>query len=723
MTSGRRKRVPYAPQMEVTECGAACLVMSMAVQGIEVPLAEVRLATNVSRDGTSAWAILRGARQYGFKAEAVQADLADLAFLPAGTILHWGFTHFVVLERVFSSGDAMIVDPAIGRFRARREELDRSFTGVAITIERTATTPSRRARTNRFSRYLRAARSFMPAFRLVVASAVTLQVLTVVSPLIGKILFDTILHIHPEVWFMAGLVSLAVMAMMRHLLLIVRGIVSQRLQVAVDGVLFENFVQHLFNLPFAFFLQRRPGDLLQRVQSNAVVRATITERSVTGILDGSTLSGYLFVAAVLSLKSTVILLAFLVVRTVLEILPRDLRAQAVAAELTATGGEATIIADACRASETARASGAESRLMELWSARFVERTNAGLSRRQIDATLQHTALALSAAATTAIIWVSGLEAIAGRMTIGGFIALTVIAAGAVQSAESLIIAVRHFSDLRHYLARLGDVTEAELAPPGTLEPANPRGSIGLRGVSFRHAGDSPLVLHEVNLAIEPGELIAIIGPIGSGKSTLLSLMLGVYRPTEGECLIDGVPTAALASDARRKYFGAALQNAHLFSGTLRDNLAMGERLTDEELLKAARIVCLDDVVMRLPDGFDTVIGEKGWTMSGGERQRLCIARALAANPTILLLDEPVSSLDSDLSRRLLANVAALSCTRVIVSHDPLALELVDRVIAIDNGRVLFNDRPSRLRFDQRFIDLVTTEPAWGARVPTRLAIR
>jgi len=200
-------------------------------------------------------------------------------------------------------------------------------------------------------------------------------------------------------------------------------------------------------------------------------------------------------------------------------------------------------------------------------------------------------------------------------------------------------------------------------------------------------------------------------------------MLGVYRPTEGECLIDGVPTAALASDARRKYFGAALQNAHLFSGTLRDNLAMGEGLTDEELLKAARIVCLDDVVMRLPDGFDTVIGEKGWTMSGGERQRLCIARALAANPTILLLDEPVSSLDSDLSRRLLSNVAALSCTRVIVSHDPLALEFVDRVIAIDNGRVLFNDRPSRLRFDQRFIDLVTTEPAWGARVPTRLAIR
>jgi len=714
MTSGRRKRVPYTPQMEVTECGAACLVMSMAVQGIEVPLAEVRGATNVSRDGTSAWAILRGARQYGFKAEAVQADLTDLAFLPAGTILHWGFTHFVVLERVFSNGDAIIVDPAIGRFRARREEIDRSFTGVAITIERTATTPSRRACTNRFSRYLRAARSLMPAFRLVVASAVTLQLLTVVSPLIGKILFDTILHIHPEAWFMAGLVSLAIMAMMRHVLLIVRGIVSQRLQVAVDAVLFENFVEHLFNLPFAFFLQRRPGDLLQRVQSNAVIRATITERSVTGILDGSTLSGYLFVAAVLSLKSAMILMAFLIVRTVLEILPRDLRAQAVAAELTATGGEATIIADACRASETARASGAESRLMELWSARFVERTNAGLSRRQIDATLQHTALALSAATTTAIIWVSGLEAIAGRMTIGGFIALIVIAGTSGPQSATLTLDI----DGKHQT-----VQSTGNGPVDATFNANPRGSIGLRGVSFRHAGDSPLVLHEVNLAIEPGESIAIIGPIGSGKSTLLSLMLGVYRPTEGECLIDGVPTAALASDARRKYFGAALQNAHLFSGTLRDNLAMGEGLTDEELLKAARIVCLDDVVMRLPDGFDTVIGEKGWTMSGGERQRLCIARALAANPRILLLDEPVSSLDSDLSRRLLSNVAALSCTRVIVSHNPLALEFVDRVIAIDNGCVLFNDRPSRLRFDQRFIDLVTTEPAWGARVPTRLAIR
>jgi ABC-type bacteriocin/lantibiotic exporter with double-glycine peptidase domain len=708
--------------MEMTECGAACLVMAMATQGIEIPLAEVRSATNVSRDGTSAWAILRAARDFGFEANAVQAELADLAFLPRGTILHWSFAHFVVLERVFANGDAMIVDPAIGRFRARREELDRNFTGIAITIERTAATPYRRTRAKRFSRYLRAIRPMMPAFRLVMASAVTLQVLTAARPLIGKILFDTILHVHAEVWFVAGLASLAVMALMRHLLLVVRGIVSQRLQMAVDAVLFENFVEHLFNLPFAFFLQRRPGDLLSRVQSNSVIRATITERSVSGILDGSTLVSYLVVAAYLSPKSAIILLIFLLVRTALEILPRDLRAQAVAGELTATGGEATIIADACRASETARASGAEWRLLERWSARFVERTNAGLSRRRIDATLQHGALALSTLTAIAVIWFAGIDAIAGGITLGAFIALAVIVAGAVQSAESLVIAVRQFSDLRHYLARLGDITDAELAPSGTREISIPRGGIDMRRVSFRHAGDSPFVLHEIELAIEPDELVAIVGPIGSGKSTLLSLMLGVYRPTEGDCLIDGVPTSALSSDARRQYFGAALQNAHLFSGTLRDNLAMGKALTDEDLLRAAKIACLDDVVMRLPDGFDTLIGEKGWTMSGGERQRLCIARSVAANPKILLLDEPTSSLDSELARELLSNVAALACTRVIVSHDLRALDIVDRVIAIDKGRVLFDDRPSRLRFDQRFVDLVTTEPTWGVRVPTRLAM-
>lgn len=722
MTLRRRKHVRYVPQMEVTECGASCLVMAMATHGIEIPLAEVRGATSVSRDGTTAWAILRAARHFGFEADAVQAELGDLAFLPAGTILHWAFSHFVVLERTFANGDAMIVDPAIGRFRARREELDRFFTGIAITIDRTAATPPRRTRAKRFGRYLRAVRPMMPAFRLVVASAVILQLLTAAPPLIGKILFDTILHVHPEVWFAAGLASLTVMALMRHVLLIVRGIVSQRLQVAVDSVLFENFVEHLFNLPFAFFLQRRPGDLLQRAQSNSVIRATITDRSVTGILDGSTLAAYLFVAAYLSPKSTLILIAFLLIRIGLEILPRDMRAQAVAGEITATGGEATIIADACRASETARASGAEWRLLERWSARFVERTNAGLSRRLIDASLQHGALALSALTTVAVVWFAGIEAIAGAITLGAFIALAVIVTGAVQSAESLVIAVRQFSDLRHYLARLGDITDAELAPSGTKEISDLRGGVDVRRVSFRHAEDSPFVLHDIELAIEPPSSVAIIGPIGSGKTTLLSLMLGIYRPTEGECLIDGVPIATLSTDARRKVFGAALQNAHLFSGTLRDNLAMGGALTDEDLLRAVKTACLDDVVMRLPDGFDTVIGEKGWTMSGGERQRLCIARAVAPNPRILLLDEPTSSLDSELARRLLSNVAALDCTRVIVSHDLRVLDIVDRVIAIDKGRVLFDDRPSRLRFDQRFIELVTTESPWEIRVPTRLAM-
>jgi ATP-binding cassette subfamily C protein LapB len=224
------------------------------------------------------------------------------------------------------------------------------------------------------------------------------------------------------------------------------------------------------------------------------------------------------------------------------------------------------------------------------------------------------------------------------------------------------------------------------------------GAIELRGVTFAYEGQDQALLKNVNLQIKAGERVAILGKVGSGKSTVARLMMGLYTPKEGTVLLDGVDIRQIDPSELRKNVGAMLQDVWLFSGTVRDNIAIGmPGASDDQILEAAKIAKADDFIKLHPLGYEMPIRERGEGLSGGQRQAITLARALLGKPTLVLLDEPTSSMDGDTQKAVIQNLAESTKgqTLIVITHRPQIVEIVDRVIVVDNGTIVADGHPSQ----------------------------
>ncbi|HTL97482.1 MAG TPA: cysteine peptidase family C39 domain-containing protein, partial [Holophagaceae bacterium] len=332
----RRRRVPYIPQMEAVECGAASLAMLLAHYGHHAPLSEVREACGVSRDGATALGILRAAEGYGLEAQAVSLELPALRDLPLPAILHWNFAHFLVLERLTPEG-AILVDPASGRIHARQAELSRSFTGVALAFSPGDAFEPRAGRGPSLTRYARLLRRWAPSLGQVLGASLMLQMVGMLFPVASQVLIDRVLAPKQEPWLWGLGLGLALAVAGRALLTLLRSWVVQTVQAAMDLTLMEQFIGHMLHLPLSFFHQRRPGDLMQRVQSNSTVRNLFSSRSISALLDGFLLLGYTALMLAYSPALGGLLLLLAGVRIAVLVALRERNQQIMTSELAASG--------------------------------------------------------------------------------------------------------------------------------------------------------------------------------------------------------------------------------------------------------------------------------------------------------------------------------------------------------------------------------------------------
>lgn len=706
---GRRPRVRALLSDTETECGAACLAMVLTYYGRSTSVAETAESCAIGRDGVSALTITRAAREYGLDVTPLAVhDLDRLRHLQLPAVLYWSFNHFVVLER-FDRRGAVVCDPARGRVHVARTELDRNFTGIVLTMvpgdrfrERTAPDP---APGWRIARAILASGAVRWLFVRVFLASVVLMALGLVVPLTMGLVVDTVL---PErlgsvltVAAAAGVLLIGCHGLMEYM----RGVLLVELHRHVDQHLMSTFFSHLLRLPLSFFQTRATGDLLQRMDTNNEVRMALTEETLGGLLDSLLVVVYASFIVVASPVFGLVTIALGLIYVALVVVAARRLNALVIADLIRRAQLDGFCVEALRGVHSLKAAGNEQWALTRWNALFQAQQAAVVRRSRFVVVISAGMSAITYASPLVLLLVGATQVLAGRLTVGGMIGLLALSdqllspiARLAAAGQQLVTVSGHLRRLTSALDAIPEQAQVTAGAPLSLRTAPElTGAIELQGVAFRHPGAQDWALQDIWLDIRPGTHVAVVGSSGSGKSTLLKIILGLHEPTAGRVLIDGMDLTGLDYPSLRRQCGVVTQETTVFHGTIRQNIALGDRSPSfDTVRRAAELADLDRDIAGMPMGYETLVSEGGATLSGGQRQRLALARALVHRPRILLLDEATSALDPLTQATVQRNLAGLQVTLVTVAHRLATIDRADTVVLLDRGRVVDIGAPSSL---------------------------
>ncbi|WP_006246746.1 peptidase domain-containing ABC transporter [Mycolicibacterium tusciae] len=688
--SWRRRAIPYISQAEMADCGAAAMCMALAYHGRHVSLSEMHEATGTGRDGVDALRLAEAATAYGLRARGVATELDDLRMLPRGTVLHWGAAHFVVLDSTSRRG-VTIVDPAAGSYRVSWQAVSELYSGVAILLEPSDAFSAGGRRAPGALHHARRLMTRSSGIGKVLATSVVVRLMALAVPILTGVIVDQIVPAGGDrllkivAAVMAALICYSALAtfLRAHLLL--------RLRSRLDVEMTLGFLEHLVDLPYAFFLKRSSGDLMMRLRSNATVREILTSGTIAALLDGVLATAYLAVIFALSPQ-----LGFLVVvlgaAQVVVLLSARRRNQHLMGEALATEARSQSYAyEMFSAVETLKAAGAERRAVSHWTNLFVAELNVSLRRGRLSAAVETALHGLSLLSPIAVLVFGAYLVGSGQLSLGTMLALAALSTAFLEPLGVLVGTVLQIQLLGSYLARLDDVfnTPTETAGRDLRHAPALTGALRAEGLTFRYTPHGPPAIEGVDLDVRPGQVLAVVGRSGSGKSTLGRLLLGLYAPEAGRVVLDGIDLAAMLPRSVRSQIGVVTQDPYIFGLSIRDNLSLGDpSLPLEQLEAAAEQAGIADDIRAMPMAWDTPLVDAGASLSGGQRQRLALARALATRPRLLLLDEATSNLDTVTEAKVHANIARLGCTVVLVAHRLATVVDADCIVVMDQGRVV-----------------------------------
>jgi ATP-binding cassette, subfamily B, bacterial len=713
----RRRRVPYVAQMQWSDCGAACLAMVLGYYDRPERLEDVRERVGVGRDGADLLSILRAAERYGMRGRGLSLDVDDLRYLPAGTILHWEFNHFIVFERKTRRG-VEVVDPGAGRRLIPLEQFRKKFTGIALVLEPTeAFEPGERAGGHVW-RYLKRLLSQKGLITRIVVVSLLLRLFALALPILTGLIVDRVVPRGDTHLLMVVGIGLGGMIVFLFLSELVRAHLLLQLRTNLDTRMTLGFIDHLVDLPYAFFQRRSAGDLIMRVNNNATVREILTANTLSGLLDGMMVIAYLGVIFLFSAQLALLVLGLGVLQVVVFVAARKRYRELMTQNLEAQAKAQNHLVQLLAGIETLKATGSEHRSVEQWSNLFVDDLNVGLQRGRLSALVDSIMGALSAGSPLLVMGVGAVLVIQGQISLGMMLALNALAMGFLQPLSMLVASALQLQLLGGYIERIDDVlgSEKEQAEGARAAPRL-KGQIEVKEASFRYGPHAPWVVRDVSVDIKPGTSVAIVGRSGSGKSTLASLLLALYRPVEGRILYDGNDLRELELRSVRRQLGIVPQDPFIFGSSIRANIALSDPSAPlERIVDAARIACIHDDIQEMPMGYETIVADGGASLSGGQRQRLALARALVHRTAILLLDEATSALDSKTEEQLTRNLQSLRTTRIIIAHRLSTVAKADLILVMDNGRIIERGSHERLLVQKgAYFELVAAQTAGPRR--------
>lgn len=709
-------RVPVIHSMTDAECGAACLAMIVNFFGRQTSMNECRMRCGVGRDGVTARAIAEAAREMGLRTRAFSIEPPDLKLLPLPAIAHWGFNHFVVLER-WRTDRVEIVDPSNGRRTVTTAEFDEQFTGVVLTMEPgTAFARRRQGERMTWTDYVGMiwrTPSIPGAVGQILAATLVLQVLGLAFPVLTKVLIDDILPYHVDDLMSVVGIGLAVVVVTQAIAAYLRSALVLYLHSILDARLMLGFFEHLLSLPFQFFQQRGSGDILGRMASTLALRETLSAQMISMVLDASLVLVYLSILIGRDLTFGLIVLAIGAAQVTLLIATSGRMRRLSQSGLAAQDESQGYLIESLKGMIFLKGSAAEQRALDHWSNLFYRQLNISIERGHLESVIETALSSLRMLTPALLLWVGAQRVLDGSMSLGTMLALNALAATFLQPLASLVSSGQQLQAVGSHLERIADVLEAEpeQAPESARRTAPTGGRIEVRNISYRYDPSAPLVLRDISFEVEPGQKIALVGRTGCGKSTLAMLLLGLYQPTSGALLLDGVPLNQLDYQSLRRQFGLVLQESFLFRGSVRQNIAFHEpELPLDRVIEAARLADIAEEIDMMSMGYETLIAESGIGLSGGQRQRLAIARALARRPSILLLDEATSQLDAVTEALVDRNLNDLACTRIVIAHRLSTIRNADLILVLDRGEIVERGTHEQLlRLGGQYTNLVRAQ--------------
>lgn len=696
----KRVKTPTVLQMEAAECGAASLAMILGCHGRIVPLEILRADCGVSRDGSKASNVLKAAKKYGLDARGFRKEPEELRTLSLPMILFWNFNHFVVLEGI-RKGKAYLNDPASGRRTVLVDEFDQSFTGVVLTFEPGPEFRKGGEKRSLFSALKNRLRGSGTALAYALLSGLFLVIPGLVIPAFSKIFVDNILVQGMSDWLKPLLVAMALTAILNSALTWWQKTCLLRLETKLALSSSARFFRHVFRLPIDFFAQRFGGEIGNRVLTNDKVALLLSGDLATNSLN---LVMIVFYAAVMFRFDVVLTLVGIgcallnlgalrfVSRKRVDVNQRLLQEQGKLLGTTMSGLQMI---------ETLKATGSESDFFSRWAGYQAKMLNA---QQELAVSTQYLSVVptvLAGLNTVTILSLGAMRVMDGYLTLGMLLAFQMLMANFSSPVKQIVDLGSKLQETQGDMNRLDDVfncpmdgqfsREPELREKALQDLDEPRltGYLELKNITFGYSRLEPPLIEGFNLTVKPGARVALVGGTGSGKSTIAKLVTGLYEPWQGEILFDGKPRSRLPRRLMTNSIGLVDQEILLFRGTVRDNLTLWDKTLSEAIvLQAAKDACIHEDIAARSEGYDSYVAEGGSNFSGGQRQRLEIARALAPNPAILVLDEATAALDANTEKVVDDNIRRRGCTCLIIAHRLSTIRDCDEIIVLERGKAV-----------------------------------
>jgi len=698
------RRFPLVEQAEEMDCGAACLAMLCRHYGIPMTLGKLRELANVTTQGATLDSLARAGEALGFTTRGVQCTFDALLGFELPFIVHWEGYHYVVIYGV-SKRQVWMADPAVGFRKLSIEEFERGWSGTCLLFtpgENLVQLAATRSPWVRFAAYLRPYRKILA--HLFIATFV-IQVLGIVPPLIIQNILDGVI-VHQNVSLLHLLImGLIITNLFTQLMSTIRALLANFMVRNMDFAMMSHFFRHTMSLPYSFFAKRKTGDILARFEENATIRGFLTESTVTTMLNLLMVFIYFTIMFLYNVTMTLLLIAFVVPIIALTVLATP-KVKTYAREVFSAATEAkAYLMEALGGVETVKGMGIERPVRLKWERKYAQALQLQYKAQMFNILVGLAGQLFHAATTIAILWAGADLVLAHQLSIGQLIAFNALMGSVLAPLMGLVGLWSRLNDAGVAMERLGDVLdmEPEQKPqdlPSRVVLPDLQGAIRLDGVYFRYGGnETQYVLENISLDIKPGELVAIVGRSGSGKTTLAKLLVGFYMPSDGRILVDGYDISVIDKEYYRAQVGYVMQSNLLFSGTIAENIASGDSSPDRRRIEeVAKMADAHAFIAKMPLGYEQIVGERGMGLSGGQIQRLCIARALYHDPRLLVFDEATSALDTQSESNIIGNMSEIlkGRTAVIIAHRLSTIMRADKILVLYEGAIVEQGRHEEL---------------------------